>query len=190
MDLTGNTKLANLTLDHAHIDGSDGAELHFVNNDKVTALTASNFDEAEEIHISGNMLLASLSFPSLDTPITSSTASITVDDNYLTGTYVTATASTPTTPYAAAKLKANSLVDLVRYVKAMTTTPTYYFDIARVTSQTQTSAGVVNATATYSNTLANIINGDTALPETGINTGIVTGTSSADSYFITRIIAE
>ena len=191
LELDNNDKLTSLSLDHAHIDGSNGAEMIVKNNDALGSITASNFDEAGKIEITSNTKLSSLSFPELDTPINSPSVMITVTGNYLGGAYVSGVASTVTSPYAEAKIKSNDILDIVNYIKAYgnTNSPTYKLELTTVTSQTQTSAGVEQAdTTTYSNTLANIISGDTSLPETGVS-GLVSNTGG-DHYFLTRISAE
>ena len=194
--LKGNSALVNLTLGHAHIDGSDGAELHFLNNDKVTGLTATNFDEAQKVIINGNAKLAALSFPSLDTKINSTSAVISVTDNALTGTYVSATASSATNDFRHAKIKSNDLLDLANYIALYSTgTPTFEFALSSVNSQSQTpQTGAIGGTSTYTKTLANMVHGDTVLQEEGVGTASqnVSNTGEA-SYFIQgkgSVIAE
>ena len=193
LKLANNPKLATVSLDHSHIDGSDGAELIVDTNITLGSLTASNLDEVQTLEITDNDVLSALSFPSLDTPINSASVMVTVTGNYLGGTYISAVASTPTSPYAAAKIKSNDIIDIVNYILAYgnTNSPTYNLELTTVASQTQDSAGVAQAdTTTYSNTLSALISHDSALPAAGAATNNISNTTAIDSYFITRISAE
>ena len=200
LHLKGNSELTTLSLGHAHIDGGNGAELIVDNNNKITAITATNFDEAEKIAIQNNDKLASLSFPSLDTKITSTSVVVSVTDNNLSGTYLSATVSQATTPFRYAKLKSDDLLDLYNYINLYpaTSTPTFEFNISNVTSKTQVAAtGAEGTAATYTDTLADIFFADTELHDNASETN--SGTSSTNvsnvfeaSYFYKKgsIIAE
>tara|TARA_A100001011_G_scaffold60746_1_gene60570 strand:- start:5634 stop:7766 length:2133 start_codon:yes stop_codon:yes gene_type:complete len=144
LSITGATKLANLTVDHEHIEGMTAASLIIDNNDELTALTTSKLTEVRDIQITGNAKLAAVNLSSMSTlPSGSATGVVTVTGNALTGGYVAAVAATETTPYVETIIKSNDLMTIKPLLDlaaaSSTNTYTYNLSIDEVTTGSTTS---------------------------------------------------
>ena len=184
--LNNNDVLAAATIGHAHLEGSDAADITVTNNAVLTALTTTALDETGNILIYDNAKLASIDLSSLVTIPLAGTYTVSISGNNLSGSFVAATAGATTTAFVEAQIKSNDLMTLKPYIttaiasraEAASATPigdvTYAMKI-----NIKKVAGTAVAPISLSTKLATVIGDSVA------RTGIVT-----DTAFKALVVAE
>ena len=190
--LNNNDVLAAATIGHAHLEGSDAADITVTNNAELTALTTTALDETGNILIYDNAKLASIDLSSLVTIPLAGSYTVSISGNNLSGSFVAATAGATTTAFVEAQIKSNDLMTLKPYIttaiasraEAASATPigdvTYAMKI-----NIKKVAGTAVAPISLTEKLAN--RGGAATP---IADSIAVSTIVSDTAFKVLIVAE
>jgi len=133
--LTDNAALVSLDLGHTY-DASytDAQVVNIINNDALTSVDLTSVARLEAAKITGNLVLASITAPDGDNPLTpGATASFTIRANALAATYTLAEAARQdgiaNVPYTPATLEQASLLTWKAYFADIAVTNTVSFSL-------------------------------------------------------------